>query len=282
LGNIALAFGALGGAGLLLMNRDKISNAFKRSDSSGLNEDPEILQEILGSSTRRQSGGSSGSTGGDVPEANRGQQYKAIESTIAMKEGDPAASIRGEAQARWDSCGGGSSNQRQAENFQPGTITGYYLGSPNRCNELTISKNLLDFLNNHLAQCVQDNLKDQDIEGNVESIVLGHRGITGDSNHASRSLHSINRAIDIATIHIKLDNGEVIERSANGQQRTTPHSVFYANLRSCWNEKIIENHTANCPGSVPKGSIGCEDPNHQGHIHLSLPFCPSSSTFNIK
>ena len=198
-----------------------------------------------------------------------------------MAGGAERASIRGETQTTWNECGsGGRASGAQSSNFQNGQITGYYLGTPNSCNNLTISLQFKEFLENNLAQCVSDSLSQEGIEGEVSAIVIGHRGITGDSNHSSRSLHAINRAIDIANLHIQLDNGEVVERSANGQQNTDPHRAFYQTFRQCWSEKIVSGHPGvSCPGREPKGSIGAEDSDHRGHVHLSLPHCPSRGFF---
>lgn len=280
LGTIAktlLPLGAvLGGAALL--TSAAAQNAAKKDEQRRTGDlgDPTQREEIMAHSLRRSS---SPSGGGPAPMATRNTSYEPIEGTIAMQSSGGAPTMRGEEQVNWDECAGGSQSGRQSENFSEGMIGGYFLDTPNRCGDRRISKNLMDFINNHLAQCIQDSLGDQGVSGNVSSVMIGHRGITGDTNHSSRSLHSVNRAIDVATFHIKLDNGEVLERSANNLQRTEPHMAFFASFRSCWSEKIVENHEANCPGSVPKGTIGCEDSNHQGHIHLSLPYCPNQGFF---
>ena len=203
------------------------------------------------------------------------------EGSFAMGSGRPRGPIRGENQSTWNECGTKAAPAgHKSTNFQKGQITGYYMGTPRSCNRLNISTEFNRFLQKNMSQCVSDSLSREGIRSSVYGIVIGHRGITGDNKHSSRSLHAINRAIDIATLHIKLDDGQVIERSANGRQNSNPHRSFYANFRRCWSEKMDSQHPGRrCPGKIPKGSIGAEDRKHRGHIHLSLPHCPSRGYF---
>lgn len=244
-----------------------------------LAEDP-VGQEILrGNLSGAINDQMSGPTRDHCPDCT--EQTSGPSSLSMTQGGGQGRTIRGEAQTTWNECGSGSAaSGHKRSNFQRGQVTGYYLGTPTRCNRANISTEFLNFINRNLASCVSLSLRSQGVTAAVNGVVIGHRGITGDQNHSSRSLHSINRAIDVATLHIQLANGQVIERSANGQQGRNPHRDFYTNFRRCWSQRISSSHSSPCPGREPKGSIGHENSDHRGHLHLSLPHCPSRGFFS--
>lgn len=133
-----------------------------------------------------------------------------------------------------------------------------------------ISVILDEYLQDRLIACVDKGLEAQG-GGTAEAIHINHAGITADSNHSPRSLHSVNRAIDIKSIKVQLTN----DTDKEFKYSLASNRPFYKAMRKCWGNVV---HTVNgCPlyrgDASLTGSIGWEDRDHGRHMHLSVPYC---------
>jgi hypothetical protein len=135
-------------------------------------------------------------------------------------------------------------------------------------------RNISEILNEYLQQkfiaCVDAGLASQG-GGTANVIHITHAGITADANHSPKSLHAVNRAIDVKVINVQLTDG-------NEKQFTyskTGNRPFYTGLRKCWGAVVHNDngcpYYANSPGLT--GSIGWENSSHGHHMHLSVPYC---------
>lgn len=133
-----------------------------------------------------------------------------------------------------------------------------------------ISEILKDFIDEHLTQCIDQVLTNSGYP-KARDYHLVHIGVFGDPRHSPRSLHSQNRAIDIQSIRLTLESG----RQKNLRFSQSQNSWFFNPLRQCWGRAISTYN--DCPLFNNQlrltGSIGKEDPNHQNHLHLSVPYC---------
>ncbi|MCF8057867.1 MAG: hypothetical protein K9K67_01115 [Bacteriovoracaceae bacterium] len=138
------------------------------------------------------------------------------------------------------------------------------------CNSKRMISNILyHFISNNLYSCIERAAGKAGFR--IQDAYVIHKGIFADSLHSPQSLHSEGRAIDIAAVRIKTfwkGWGEInFQRSGGG--------VFYEELRSCWGETLYYNNECPLFKGQPEmtGSLGKEDPDHQRHLHLSVPYC---------
>ncbi len=149
-------------------------------------------------------------------------------------------------------------------------ITGNYQGYS--CTSIRrISEILFDFMDTHLGRCVEEAAST--IGWVVEDYHITHKGIYGDRNHSSRSLHAEGRAIDISAISLTLSDG----RRRKLDYKSYAGGKFFSKLRSCWGSSVMQYN--NCPSyngvRHRTGSIGSENHRHKYHLHLSVPYCIS-------
>lgn len=134
-----------------------------------------------------------------------------------------------------------------------------------------ISEILFEFLDNHIGSCIEEAANTNGWI--VDNYHLTHKGIYGDRNHSSRSLHAEGRAIDISAITVTRPSGKKVKLD----YKSYSGGKFYSRLRSCWG-KVISRYN-NCPaynGMISRtGSIGSENRHHRVHLHLSVPYCIS-------
>lgn len=148
-------------------------------------------------------------------------------------------------------------------------ITGNYYGYA--CsNKRNISVILKKYIDSYIYSCVDQGLKVAG-GGKVNELHIVHAGITGDANHAPRSLHSENRAIDVKSLEIKTTAGALKKLVYEG----TANRTFYTAFRKCWGDTVKKYN--GCPlyknNNMLTASIGWEDANHKRHLHLSVPYC---------
>jgi len=150
-------------------------------------------------------------------------------------------------------------------------VTGNY-SSYNCAASRTVSVILDEYLQNRLISCVDAGLGAQG-GGTAKQVHLNHAGITGDARHSPKSLHAVNRAIDLKMIKVVLTNG-VTKEFTYSKLGNRP---FYTALRKCWGKTVHEYN--GCPyysgNSMLTGSIGWENSAHGSHMHLSVPYCVS-------
>lgn len=160
-------------------------------------------------------------------------------------------------QTRWNECSD--------------RITGNY-GSFGCSSRRNIAVILKSFMNSALLKCVNAGLEAQG-GGYARSLHIQHAGITADSRHSSKSLHSVNRAIDVKKIRVQKTNG----RTQEFTYAKTGNRPFYTALRRCWGRTIADENS--CPlykrSTLLTASIGWENRNHGRHMHLSVPYCIS-------
>lgn len=218
------------------------------------------LNDFMGGPTRP------GAAGCPTGEYNSGLNVDAYPLSY---DNTASSSIKGEPQVMWNEC-----NPELKSNYVDER-------GPAQCARRKVSKEFIEFFDVNFNACVQKAYSAQ-IGGSdldFSNLSFMHKGITGDSRHSNRSLHSVNRAIDFAQVKFTA-NGRVVEYNARNQRRS-PDKEFFDNFRACWSDKINE-HKRNCPGGNMKGSIGAEDSDHTQHVHLSLPYCPGRSGFYSK
>lgn len=176
--------------------------------------------------------------------------------------------IKKEEQVYWNECSGNPT----ANYHSDGVL------QPKKCSKRRkMSREFFQFFEENFSACTIESLAKVRGKGEadaIERIHFSHRGVAGDTRHSNRSLHSINRAIDIAKIHI-VSNGRNIVFDAK-KQHSGDDKVFYKQFRHCWDRSITQ-YQGNCSGSsYPVGSIGYEDRQHREHVHTSLPKCNSN------
>lgn len=173
-----------------------------------------------------------------------------------------AGSIRGEPQIYFNACD------------PAGGMTARYFENRRCTRSRKISRPFHHFLRRNMKSCVQQSTKKD-----VHHVNLIHVGIAGDKNHTSRSLHSVNRAIDIKTFEITYKDGST-EKIHSNQQLV--RQDFFQKFAMCWSSAIVSQNSSPCPGSIPKGYVGRESPKHRQHIHISLPYCPRKHDLGVK
>lgn len=137
-----------------------------------------------------------------------------------------------------------------------------------------ISVILDSYLQERLISCVDSGLAAQG-GGTSRRLHITHAGITADARHSPRSLHSVNRAIDIKIIQVELYGGstKTFTYSKLGNR------PFYTALRDCWGRTVSRHNGCPLYADNPKltGSIGWENADHGRHMHLSVPYCLSGA-----
>ena len=148
-------------------------------------------------------------------------------------------------------------------------ITGNFSGF-SCSNKRAISVILSGFIQDHFFRCVNYSLK-KIKKPQASEVHIVHLGILGDANHSPKSLHSEARAIDIDAVEIRDKKNKV---SVFNFKNDT-NDEFYTHLRTCWGETVSEYN--GCPILFEKeeltASIGKENPRHQNHLHISVPYC---------
>ncbi len=282
---IVLALGTVGcpGGATAPVRSDRLA-LFQPSDDSGLGEvcrgnsceagvvdaveSVEAMQEILGRGSSPQScadpqtldflndqfAGSAGS-GGDL-------SYKSGAGTVSSRG-------RSEPQAAWDECSG---NLRAAYADDP--------SSPARCTTRKLSVDLAKKLDLHMMSCIREAAARelQLPKGMPATAWTGHMGVSPDSNHSSRSLHSLGRAIDLNLIKFRhdgkdysfsyLDASKAYRASVRGTKASASDEStyrFFKSVETCWNRL----------SPPPGASVNCGSPNHDDHVHLSVPLRPN-------
>lgn len=147
-------------------------------------------------------------------------------------------------------------------------LKGTFVGYP--CSERRMISNILyRFLNQYFYGCVDQGARRLGLS--IYDYSITHAGIFADQKHSPKSLHSEGRAIDIKSIELYLTSGQKVSQD----YFKSGTNAFYQELRRCWGEVLNQNNTcpyiANRPALT--GSIGKENPNHQKHLHLSVPYC---------
>lgn len=148
-------------------------------------------------------------------------------------------------------------------------VTGNYADA--RCAKARgISVILDEYLQNRLISCVDAGLAAQG-GGTAEAIHIQHAGITADVNHSPRSLHAVNRAIDVKSIKVQLTN----DTDKEFKYSLMSNRPFYKAMRTCWGKVV--NQVNGCPlyqgSAMLTASIGWENSDHGRHMHLSVPYC---------
>lgn len=148
----------------------------------------------------------------------------------------------------------------------------YGHGSETGCDrQLTMGEEFSEFLNSTLSRCANQ-------AAGTSSFEVGkiwHASSMPSAEHLARSpnsLHNFGAAIDLNAIQI--DNRKFIFADAKSDPATRE---FVDKFRKCWGH-AAQNWRSGClpnrSSGMPHGTIGHEDPNHQNHFHISLPFCP--------
>ncbi len=137
-------------------------------------------------------------------------------------------------------------------------------------NKRAISVILSGFIQDHFLKCVNYSLKKVKKSQASETHII-HLGILGDANHSPKSLHAEARAIDIDTIEIRDEKNKVSIFNFKDEK----NDEFYKHLRTCWGETVSTYN--GCPilfgEEALTASIGKENPRHQNHLHISVPYC---------
>lgn len=175
--------------------------------------------------------------------------------------------IKGEEQVLWNECAG-TMTANYGENSR-GKLTHYKCSKKRK-----MSKKFFDFFESNFSSCTKQaflKVKGQKAFNGIEKISFTHEGVAGDTRHSNKSLHSINRAIDIALINVSSGGKNYsfdVKKQKGGLEKK-----FFDEFRSCWHRAVTELQ-GNCTGtSTPVGTIGHEDGHHHNHIHVSLPRC---------
>lgn len=178
------------------------------------------------------------------------------ELTETLKNKSPIESLISFPQKTWMEC--------------RDTVTGNYLDYTCAAQGRTVSVILDSYLQKRLIACVDAGLSAQG-GGTSEVLHITHAGITADANHSPKSLHSVNRAIDVKVVKVKLSDGQEKQFTYS----KVGNRPFYTALRNCWGRTV--NTYNGCPyyGGSPQltGSIGWENTDHGRHMHLSVPYC---------
>ena len=137
-------------------------------------------------------------------------------------------------------------------------------------NRRAISVILNGFIQDHFLKCVNASLEKTGSSLANEAHIT-HVGILADAAHSQRSLHAEARAIDIEAIETIDDDNQISFFSF----KDSKNDEFFTHFRSCWGRTISEKN--GCPILFEKdnltASIGKENPRHQNHLHISVPYC---------
>lgn len=139
-----------------------------------------------------------------------------------------------------------------------------------------------------LYACLRKAAQKAGYKGPINKFYLSHKGIhvIKKSNSPQRgkvwSLHSFARAIDISAVTVNRGTSKAKTYSypqfcSNQKNSKNVNTRFFHRLRQCWSRTL----GSSIYGIGPYwGSITCEDPNHRGHMHLSLPYSVPSALWN--
>jgi hypothetical protein len=171
-----------------------------------------------------------------------------------------------------------------------------------------LAERLYHFLNANLKTCLHTGMRAANIKGIIKNVVINTKGTYGPrfktGSKSRMSQHSTGSAMDVVDFSITLDDGKKMTLPASctvnppGSVRSVGFTKscdrvgdmgagFYDNFFQCWKDKVEEAKT-DCSGGAnlpycegltqvcdASGAVGCTQPNHKDHMHLSLPFCPS-------
>jgi len=161
-----------------------------------------------------------------------------------------------------------------------------------QCGSLNISKNFFEFFKKNFPKCLERAAENAGLvskNAKIISVGLTHAGAYScrTVNAGTRvSIHATGRAIDLKGVVADFDDGSKLDVSFNKHEgskvfKKTDYLAFYNNIRECWSDKIREVHPG-CKltgkdkvlGSVGgSGSYKPAQSNHNGHLHLSYPYC---------
>jgi hypothetical protein len=155
------------------------------------------------------------------------------------------------------------------------------------CDRMPVSEIWLETFLDAFPQCLEKSLKAAELE-KPESVIIHSVMIYMHKGKGQRlSLHAPGRAVDISKLELVYadKNREIIVSKANKKNNPsggelTIERTFYTAFRRCWDENLVQKHGCNVwKKDGYRGSVGWEDSDHQNHIHLSRPFCPSDSNY---
>lgn len=144
-----------------------------------------------------------------------------------------------------------------------------------------IHRDFKKFLNTHLVSCVNAGLGAAG-KPKAQGVHVIHGGVRCDGNHSKRSLHCAFRAIDIRSIISTQSNGNklTVDYSTARKSKNSWERTFYHNFGACWSKKNIARDK-NCRdrrgSNGQAGIIRWEDGKHGRHMHVSMPYCSTST-----
>ena len=172
-----------------------------------------------------------------------------------------------------------------------GSITGNYVGLP--CNKNRgLSDDYMVYLQKNYLPTVNDGLKAAGLPAAV-SVHIQHDGTMADARHASRSLHTVGRAIDVQQIATVDAAGhkqlfDFTKTNTNHKlskfcaPADTANCKFFEGFRASWGKLQVARKCPARQSGYPIGTIGWEDPAHIAHhLHTSYPFCPNNKGYDI-
>lgn len=132
-----------------------------------------------------------------------------------------------------------------------------------------VSREFFDFMEKSLPQCLAKALGVS--EDKIVFANLAHVGVTADSKHSPKSLHTVARAIDITGFEIYLA-GENQPRRFNHAMASHAIKKTKKNLSPAQLEQTaFWRNFRNCTDGLGGGSLGPEfNSAHEGHVHISL------------
>jgi hypothetical protein len=134
-----------------------------------------------------------------------------------------------------------------------------------------LSKRLAEMMDQHLPQCIAQAAGLSELPNPISII---HNGIAGDSNHSPKSLHSLNRAIDISDIRFVDNKGRqhnYLYAFAAQANRLRDRDLLKNATKLTLSQEQFFNKLVDCWKSAGGAVVTCTDPRHQGHLHLSVP-----------
>lgn len=155
------------------------------------------------------------------------------------------------------------------------------------CELMPVSEEWLETFLEAFPQCLDKGLKtigwDQPLSVVVHSVMIyTHKG------RGNRlSLHAPARAVDMKKLELVYadKNRDLVVAMANKKNNPfadelTAERKFYETFRRCWDDYLEEKNGCKAwKKDGYRGSVGWEDGNHQNHLHLSRPYCPSNTHF---
>lgn len=169
---------------------------------------------------------------------------------------------------------------------------------PGACGARLVSKDLARALDQNLRHCAHKAARAMGMAVmDATKVLISHKGIEGDERHQNGvdsrySLHNVYRAIDISRIavgSVRMDHKKACEYIKFRKKGYAPaelkelerHALFFVAFRQCWDDAIQEEY-AGCRSITEElGSVGCDDSDHQHHLHLSVPV-PGSKYYQCR